>query len=47
MEDPSELICLVCGYFCLGNGGLGCIDKKVLYMLYCEKMREKSEAIND
>lgn len=27
-ENPnSEEICPVCGYYCLGKGGMGCIDK--------------------
>lgn len=26
-DDPPEMQCPVCGYYCLGNGGLGCIDK--------------------
>lgn len=24
---PSEIQCPVCGYYCLGRGGVGCIDK--------------------
>jgi len=28
---PSEKIsCPVCGYYCLGKGGIGCIDKPTL-----------------
>ena len=23
----ENVICPVCGYYCLGNGGMGCIDK--------------------
>lgn len=26
-DDPAEEICPVCGYYCLGKGGAGCIDK--------------------
>ncbi len=26
-QEPSEVQCPVCGYYCLGNGGKGCIDK--------------------
>lgn len=26
-QKPSEAICPVCGYCCLGKGGFGCIDK--------------------
>lgn len=24
---PEEKICPACGYYCLGKGGYGCIDK--------------------
>ena len=26
----DDISCPVCGYYCLGNGGLGCIDKPLL-----------------
>lgn len=26
----AEETCPVCGYYCLGNGGIGCIDKPAL-----------------
>ncbi|MCK5161655.1 MAG: hypothetical protein KAQ99_08795 [Candidatus Aureabacteria bacterium] len=26
-KRESEEICPVCGYYCLGKGGIGCIDK--------------------
>ncbi len=26
-KKPSERHCPVCGYYCLGRGGAGCIDK--------------------
>jgi len=26
-EKPEDIICPVCGYYCLGKGGMGCIDK--------------------
>lgn len=29
-NEHSEDICPVCGYYCLGNGGDGCIDKPAL-----------------
>jgi hypothetical protein len=28
--DACEAHCPVCGYYCLGNGGHGCIDKPAL-----------------
>jgi len=31
MEVAENEICPVCGYYCLGNGGHGCIDKPSLY----------------
>ena len=24
---PEDIQCPVCGYYCLGKGGFGCIDK--------------------
>lgn len=26
-SELSEIQCPVCGYYCLGKGGFGCIDK--------------------
>ena len=26
-ENPADIQCPTCGYYCLGNGGKGCIDK--------------------
>lgn len=26
-NKPEEIQCPVCGYYCLGRGGFGCIDK--------------------
>lgn len=26
-KEPKDIQCPVCGYYCLGKGGLGCIDK--------------------
>jgi len=26
-SDPEDIACPVCGYYCLGKGGFGCIDK--------------------
>ena len=31
MSNIEDIQCPVCGYYCLGNGGFGCIDKKGLY----------------
>lgn len=27
LSNPEDLQCPVCGYYCLGSGGVGCIDK--------------------
>jgi len=27
MKNPEDIQCPVCGYYCLGKGGIGCIDK--------------------
>lgn len=26
-DYPAEVQCPVCGYYCIGKGGIGCIDK--------------------
>ena len=28
--NPKDIHCPVCGYYCLGKGGVGCIDKPTL-----------------
>ena len=28
--EPENIICDVCGYYCLGHGGIFCIDKPSL-----------------
>lgn len=28
--SPENEICSVCGYYCFGKGGIGCIDKPTL-----------------
>jgi hypothetical protein len=30
MNEPEDIHCPVCGYYCLGRGGMGCIDKPFL-----------------
>ena len=35
-ETYKEEKCPVCGYYCLGKGGIGCIDKPTL----CELTKE-------
>jgi len=39
LREAENLICPVCGYYCLGKGGHGCIDKKS----FCEKITQKHE----
>ena len=29
-ENPENIQCPTCGYYCLGKGGFGCIDKPSL-----------------
>ncbi len=31
-SDPENIQCPVCGYYCNGLGGHGCIDKPSLYL---------------
>ena len=26
-EDAEDIVCPICGYYCLGEGGMLCIDK--------------------
>ncbi len=33
MKEAENIQCPVCGYYCLGNGGFGCIDKPRLVEL--------------
>lgn len=40
MSDPNDIICPVCGYYCLGKGGQGCIDKPVIVDAYDSARRE-------
>jgi len=37
-EEIKAVFCPVCGYYCLGKGGIGCIDKKGFY-----EMRPKED----
>ena len=32
MVDPESITCPVCGFYCLGKGGYGCIDKPSYYI---------------
>ena len=27
MSESTDIQCPTCGYYCLGHGGMGCIDK--------------------
>jgi hypothetical protein len=33
MKPAKEIRCPVCGYLCLGHGGVGCIDKPFMVKL--------------
>ena len=35
----EDMVCPVCGYYCIGAGGIGCIDKPLLFILEEEKMK--------
>jgi hypothetical protein len=37
---PEDLNCPVCGYYCLGKGGIGCIDKLSAYKKTASGERE-------
>jgi len=42
LKEAEEMICPVCGYYCLGKGGFGCIDKKGFYEIIKVKRFIKS-----
>lgn len=41
----AEIVCPVCGYYCLGNGGIFCIDKKGMYELAIKEAIADSAAL--
>lgn len=41
-RKASDISCPVCGYYCLGRGGVGCIDKPFFYEL---ELAERSFAL--
>lgn len=41
----DDAFCPVCGYYCLGKGGMGCIDKPSLIKMEGEQMQRKLELI--
>lgn len=43
-NNPENIICPVCGYYCLGKGGHGCIDKPNYIKL---KRRIKMEILKE
>jgi hypothetical protein len=40
-ENYTDIICPVCGYYCLGKGGYGCIDKPLFVFPKLETSNEK------
>jgi len=38
-EDAENAQCPVCGYYCLGKGGHGCIDKPGMLCKTCEDFK--------
>lgn len=42
-ESPDDIQCPVCGYYCLGKGGHGCIDKPAL----CGLARRQASEVLD
>lgn len=39
--DASDISCPVCGYYCLGKGGHGCIDKPSFFEDSSKLKKEK------
>ena len=48
-ESPEASHCPVCGWHCLGKGGLGCIDKPALcgYYPQSDKMKEALQGMSN
>lgn len=42
---PTELQCPVCGYYCLGKGGFGCINKPKLVAETQESLGSDFESV--
>jgi len=40
---PEDEQCPVCGYYCLGNGGIGCIDKPTYIKNYYKAREEPAD----
>jgi hypothetical protein len=40
-QNPSEICCPVCGYYCLGKGGIYCIDKPSLVDSYPKSLEKQ------
>jgi hypothetical protein len=46
-EKPEDIHCPVCGYYCLGRGGFGCIDKPTMCGYDLNKDAEIAELRED
>lgn len=44
-KKPFNIVCPVCGYYCLGNGGTDCIDKPFLCGYNLKGKEYKNESI--
>lgn len=43
MGKSEDIFCPVCGYYCLGKGGVGCIDKP----FYVERITAQPRRVYD
>jgi hypothetical protein len=43
-HDANAIVCPVCGYYCLGKGGFGCIDKPNMIKIQGERIRSNDDA---
>ena len=41
IKKIADIICPVCGYYCLGKGGFGCIDKLSLYEAIEKELKQQ------
>jgi hypothetical protein len=44
---PEDIMCPVCGYYCLGKGGMGCIDKPSIVKPKEEKSCESCKYLSE
>ena len=47
-ENFENIVCPICGYYCVGKGGIGCIDKPfILYKRQKQLNKDMMKILND